>query len=84
MERSTEDINIENLSFLLMEQKFSEFRDSDKSLKHELEFKDPVFHICLAGTVVGSQSLESNTRGGRFKPFTGMTYIFVTKFAENI
>ena len=27
---------------------FSEFRKSDKSLKHE--FKDPVSHMCLAGT----------------------------------
>ena len=44
-----------------MEQKhyeFSKFRESDKSQKHELGLiKDPVSHMCLAGTVVTSWSL---------------------------
>ena len=38
-----------------MEQEFTEFRESNKSLKHELaQFKDPVSHMCFAGTVVAS------------------------------
>ena len=31
---------------------FSKFRDSDKSLKHWAQFKDPVSHMCLAGVGV--------------------------------
>ena len=37
---------------------FSEFTESDKSLKDKLvQFKDPVSHMCLAGAVVASLSL---------------------------
>ena len=43
-----------------MEQVFTEiskFRESDKSLKHELgSFKDPVSHRCLVSAVVASWS----------------------------
>ena len=53
-----------------MEQDFSEFRESDKSLKHESgSIKNPVSHMCLAGTVVASCSLTQEVAGGRFKPF---------------
>ena len=42
-----------------MKQEFSEFRESDKSVKHDsmVQFKDPDSHMCLAGTVVASWSL---------------------------
>ena len=37
---------------------FREFRESDKSLKHELgSIKVPVSHMCQAGTVVACWSL---------------------------
>ena len=48
------------------------------------QFKDPVSHMCLAGTVVAYWSC---TRGGWVagsKNFTVMTNIFVTEFSENI
>ena len=36
-----------------MEQEFTEFRESDKLLKHKLgQFKDHVSNMCLAGAVV--------------------------------
>ena len=46
-----------------MEQEFSEFKEFDKSLNHEnkSQFKDPVSHTCLAGTVVAI--LVFNARG---------------------
>ena len=46
------------------------------------EFKDPVSHVCLAGTVVVSWSLTQEVAGSN--PFTVMTNIFVTEFSENI
>ena len=48
---------------------FIEFRNqiNDSSMNWS-QFKDPFPHVCLAGTVVAYQSL--NTRGGRFKPFS--------------
>ena len=49
------------------------------------EFKDPVSHVCLAGTVVASWSLTQEVASSN--PFTVMTSIFVTKcseFSENI
>ena len=55
--------------------KFSEFRESHKSLEHELtQFKDPVSDMCLAGAVIKEMS-NSN-------PFSVMTNIFVTIFSE--
>ena len=42
-----------------MEQEFSEFRESNKSLRH----KDSVFHMCHAGAVVASWSLTREVRG---------------------
>ena len=43
---------------------FSDFRETDKSLKHELDqFKDPVSHMCLAGTVVAPWSLAQEVAG---------------------
>ena len=57
-----------------MEQGFSKFRESDKSLKHEL------VSICLACTVVASWSLTQEVVGS--SPFTVMTNIFVTEFIE--
>ena len=50
-------------------------------MKHELgKFKNPVSHMCLAGTVVASCSLTQVVAG--LSPFND-TY-FVTKFSENI
>ena len=43
------------------------------------QFKDPVSHMCLAGTVVASWSLTQEVAGS--SPFTVMKY-FVTEFAE--
>ena len=64
-----------------MEQEFSKFRESDKSLKHELEsVNDPVFHMCLAGPVVASWSLIQEVAGSN--PLTVMTNIFVTEFTD--
>ena len=49
---------------------FSEFRESDKSLKHELDsILRLVSHMGLAGAVVASWSLTSYIRGGRFESF---------------
>ena len=63
--------------------KFSEFRESDKSLKHELvSFKDPVSLPILAGTVVASWSLRQEVAGSN--PFSVITNIFVNEFDENI
>ena len=60
---------------------FSEFKESDKSLKHELgAIKDPVSHMCLAGTVVASWSVTQDVTG--LSPFTIMTNIFVSEFSE--
>ena len=42
--------------------------------------KDPVSHMCLAGAVVASWSLVQDVAGSN--PFTVMTNIFVTEFAE--
>ena len=44
------------------------------------QFKDPVSHMCLAGAVVASWSLTQEVAG--LSPFTVMTNIFVTEFAE--
>ena len=49
------------------------------------QFKDPVPHMCLAGTVVASWSLTQEVSG--LSPLTVMKNIFVTelaKFIENI
>ena len=46
------------------------------------QFKDPVSHTCLAGTVVASWSLTQEVAG--LSPFTVMANIFVTEFSENI
>ena len=54
-----------------MEQEFSKFRESDKSLKHKLE---------SSGTVLASCSLTQEVPGS--SPFTAMTNIFVTEFLE--
>ena len=39
------------------------------------EFKDPVFHVCLAGAVVASWSLAQEVIGSS-------SFTFVTKFGE--
>ena len=44
------------------------------------QFKDPVSQMCLADTVVASWSLTQELVGS--SPFTTMTNIFVTEFAE--
>ena len=44
------------------------------------QFKDPASHMCLAGTVLASWSLTQEIAGS--SPFTVMTNIFVTVFAE--
>ena len=45
-----------------------------------VQFKDPVFHMCLAGAVVASWSHTQEVAGSN--PFTVMTNIFVTEFNE--
>ena len=58
---------------------FTEFRESDKSLKHELG------SMCLAGAVVASWSVTQGMAGS--SSFTVMINIFVIefgKFSENI
>ena len=58
-----------------MERKFSEFRESDKSLKqHWGKFKDPISHMCLSCTVITSWCLTQDMAGSN--PFTLMTNIF--------
>ena len=43
---------------------FTEFRESDRSLKHELgSIKDPVSNMCLAGAVVACWSLTQEVAG---------------------
>ena len=44
------------------------------------EFKDPVCHMCLAGTVVASWSLTQEMAGS--SPFAVMANIFVNECAE--
>ena len=44
------------------------------------QFKEPVSHMFLAGTVVASWSLMQEVVG--LSPFTVITNIFVTEFAE--
>ena len=44
------------------------------------QFKDPVHHMCLAGTVVASWSLTREVAG--LSPFTVMINMLVTEFAE--
>ena len=44
------------------------------------QFKDPVSHMCLAGTVVISWSLTQEVAGS--SPFIVMTKIFVTEFSK--
>ena len=62
-----------------MEENFSEcseFKESDKSRKHELEliqFDDSVSHIRLVGAVVASWSLTHEMAG--LNPFTIMITI---------
>ena len=47
-----------------MEEEFSEFSESAKSLKHEMgSIKHPVCHMCLSGAVVESQSLTQEVAG---------------------
>ena len=62
---------------------FSEFKESDKSRKHDLEltqFDDSVSHMRLVRAVVASWSLTHEVAG--LNPFTIMITIFVTEFAE--
>ena len=47
-----------------------------------MQFKDPVSHMCLAGTVVASWSLTQEVAGS--SPFTVLTNIFVTEFHESV
>ena len=44
------------------------------------QFKEPVSHMCLAGTVVTSWSLTQEIVG--LSPFSIMTNIIVLEFAE--
>ena len=44
------------------------------------QFKDSIFHMCPAGAVLSSWSLTQEVAGS--SPFTVMTNIFVTEFAE--
>ena len=47
---------------------------------HWSQFKDPVSHMCLAGTVITSWALTQKVTGS--SPFTVMKNIFVTEFSE--
>ena len=47
------------------------------------QFKDPVSHMCLAGTVVACWSLTQEVAGWQVRVLL-MSYIFVTEFAEFI
>ena len=65
---------------------FSEFSESDKSLKHEL---GSISRSCLSHVSFWHfrSILVSYTSGGwvaGVSPFTAMTNIFVTEFRENI
>ena len=69
-----------------MEQEFSEFSESDESLKHEMgSIKHPVCHMCLSGAVVAFRSPTQEVAGS--SPFTTMTNILslssVKKIREN-
>ena len=44
-----------------------------------VQFKDPVYHMCLAGTVVASRSLTQEEAG--LNPLDHK-YIFITEFSE--
>ena len=44
------------------------------------QFKDPVSHMCLTGTVVESWSLTQEMAGS--SPFAVMANIFVSEFSE--
>ena len=44
------------------------------------KFKDPVSHMCLAGTMVASWSLTQEVAG--LNSFTAMTFILVTEFSD--
>ena len=44
------------------------------------KFKDPVSHMCLAGTMVASWSLIQEVAG--LNSFTAMTFILVTEFSD--
>ena len=44
------------------------------------QFKNPMSHMCFAGDVVASWSLTQEVASSN--PFTVMTNIFVTEFAE--
>ena len=58
-----------------MKRNFSEFRESDKSLKHDLgHFKDPVSLMCLVDAMVASWSLTQGMAG--LNPFTVIPSIF--------
>ena len=66
-----------------MEQEFSDFKESDKSLMLELEpVKYSVSRMCLAGTVVAPLFLTQVVAG--LKPFCCSDKYFVAKFYENI
>ena len=52
------------MEFSLNGTEFSEFRECNNSLKHELaQFKDPVSDMCLAGAAVASWSLTQEVAG---------------------
>ena len=67
-----------------MEQEFSEFGESDKSLKHEKGSIEKVIpHVCLAGAVVASRSLTQeatslnlNKVKGMLKPFFALESLY--------
>ena len=61
-----------------MEQNFRE--PDDHWSINWAQYKEYVSHMCPAGTVVVSWSLTQEVAGSR--PFTVMTNIFVTEFAE--
>ena len=46
------------------------------------QFKDRVSHMCLVGDMVASWSLTQEVVG--YSPFTVMTNLFITEFAEFI
>ena len=58
---------------------FGEFKESDKSLKHEIEFKNPLCYLCLATSVVTSWSL---TQGWQVRIILSVINFYVTDFCD--
>ena len=54
--------------------------NSENLKNHWVQFKDPVSHMCLAGTLISLWSLTQEVAGSSH--FTVMSNIFVSEFTE--